>query len=60
MSFMKNKKTTVVGYLTIIIAAGTLLRSFLTGEPVDLNSILLALGIGGGGVAALNAQDGSL
>ena len=36
---MKNKKTTVVGYLTIFIAVGTLVRGFLTGEPVDVNSI---------------------
>ncbi len=57
---MKNKKTTIVGYLTIGIAVATVARSFLMGEPINMEEIMLALGIGGAGLGALNAQDGSL
>jgi len=58
MAPMKNKKTTVVGYLTIAVAVGGLGLNFMSGEPLDLNAVLIALGLGGAGVGAINAQDG--
>ena len=55
---MQNKKTTIMGYFAILVAVGTLIQAFLSGEPIDLQSILLALGIGGAGAAGVSAQDG--
>ena len=58
MAPMKNRKTTIIGYLTIAVALGGLVLNFLSGEPLDLNALLIALGLGGAGIGAVNAQDG--
>ncbi len=55
---MQNKKTTIAGYLTIAVAVFGVAISYLNGETPDLNTIIVALGIGGAGIGAVNASDG--
>jgi len=57
---LQNKKTTLIGYVTVILALASLADSFLRGEPIDLQTILMTLGVGGAGVGALHAKDGGL
>lgn len=40
---MKNKKTTISGILTLILIAAKVASDLLNGQPVDVNSLAIAL-----------------